>query len=86
MDVIAWVAALIAGLSQPSLRRAIAIGMAVSLSIRAYQYLLAEPRAWGDTMPEDLFGAVAMLALTAVLAWIGSIIRVSRLRRAQVVS
>lgn len=26
-------------------------------------------------MPEDLFGAAAMLTLTALLAWIGSVIR-----------
>lgn len=81
MDVIAWAAALIAGLTQPSLRRAIAIGMAVSVGIRAYQYFLTEPRVWGHTFPEDLLGAAAMLALTALLAWIGSIIRVSRQRR-----
>ncbi len=86
MDVIAWTAALIAGLSQPTLRRAIAIGMAVSVGIRAYQYFLAVPRAWGHTMPEDLFGAVAMLTLTALFAWVGSIIRVSRQRRTEAVT
>ena len=35
MDVLSWAAGLIAGLAQPSLRRAIAIGLTVSIAIRA---------------------------------------------------
>lgn len=86
MDVIPWAIGLVAGLTQPSLRRAIAIGVAASLCIRAYQYFLTDPRAWGDTMPEDLFGGVAMIALTTIFVWIGSIVRANRLRRHELAS
>lgn len=86
MDVISWAAGLIAGISQPSLRRAVAIGVAVSIALRVYQYFFTDPRVWGHTFPQDLFGAAAMLALTAVVAWIGWIIRQKRRDRAEVVS
>jgi hypothetical protein len=84
MDVLSWGVGLIAGLAQPSLRRAIAIGMSVSIAIRAYQYFLTD-QPWGDDMPEDAFGAIAMLAVTAAMACVGHIVRVRLGRsRAQV--
>lgn len=82
MDVISWAVGFVAGLTQPSLRRAIALGAVTSIAIRVYQYFLTEPRVWGKEMPEDLFGAVAMIALTTLLAWLGSIVRINRARRA----
>lgn len=85
VDVISWAVALVAGLALPSLGRAIALGVATSISIRLYQYFIADPRAWGTGFPEDLFGAAAMLAVTTLLAWIGSIIRMRR-AQAQVTS
>lgn len=78
MDIIPWVVGFIAGLTLPSLRIAVAIGAAASIALRAYQYFLTDPRVWGDTFPEDLFGATAMVVLTAVFAWIGSIVRIAR--------
>lgn len=86
MDVIPWAIGLVAGLTQPSLRRAIVIGVVASLCLRAYQYFLIDPRTWGDTMPEDIFGGIAMLALTTLFVWIGSIVRANRNHRQQVAS
>ena len=84
MDVLSWAAGLIAGLAQPSLRRAIVIGLTVSIALRAYQYFLTD-QPWGDDMPQDLFGAIAMLAVSAVMAWIGHVVRARLVRsRAQV--
>lgn len=80
MDVISWAVGLVAGLALPSLGRAIALGAATSVAIRGYQYLFTDPRQWGTTFPEDLFGAAAMIAVTALMAWIGSLIRVRRAR------
>lgn len=80
MDVISWVVGLVAGLALPSLRRAIATGVATSVAIRFYQYAFTDPQQWGTTFPEDLFGAAAMIAATALMAWIGSIIRTRRAR------
>ncbi|MGH2748455.1 MAG: hypothetical protein ACRDKB_11080, partial [Actinomycetota bacterium] len=76
MDVISWVVALVAGAALPSLRTAAAIGAGTSVAIRVYQYLFTEPRVWGHTLPADLLGAVAMIAVTLIFAWIGSIARV----------
>lgn len=75
MDVISWVVGLVAGAALPSLRTAAAIGAGTSVAIRIYQYFFTEPRVWGHTFPEDLFGAVAMIGATLVLTWIGSIAR-----------
>jgi hypothetical protein len=86
MDVISWAVGLIAGLALPSLRRAIALGALTSVAIRAYQYFLIDPRTWGRDVPEDFFGAAAMIALTALFAWIGSIVRANRVRRAEATS
>ena len=83
MDVISWAVGLVAGLALPSLGHAVAIGMLTSIAIRAYQFQLADPQQWGTGMPEDIFGAVAMLLLTAVMAWIGSVIRLRRTTRAE---
>lgn len=83
MDIISWAVGLVAGLALPSLTRAVIIGAATSVVIRIYQYAFTEPQQWGHTMPEDLFGATAMIAVTALLAWIGSIIRTRRTRRTQ---
>ena len=85
MDVIPWVIGLVTGLTLP-LRFAALAGMAASLGVRAFQYFLAEPKAWGTDFPEDLFGATAMLVLTLVFAWIGSIVRARRVQRAEAVS
>ena len=74
MDVISWVVALVAGATLISLGRAIALGVGTSVVIRLYQYFLADPRAWGDQFPQDLFGALAMIALTALLAWVGALL------------
>ena len=52
MDVLSWAAGLIAGLAQPSLRRAIAIGLTVSIAIRAYQYFLTD-QPWGRPGGKD---------------------------------
>lgn len=82
MDIISWAVGLVAGLALPSLARAVAIGTATSVVIRTYQFF-TEPQQWGHTMPEDLYGAGAMIAVTALLAWVGSIIRTRRMRRAQ---
>lgn len=81
MDIIPWVVGFIAGLALPSLRTAAAIGVATSIALRAYQYFLTDPQVWGDTLPEDLFGATAMLILTAAFAWIGSVIGNARRNR-----
>lgn len=78
MDVISWAVGLIAGVAQHSLRRAVAAGALTSVAIRAYQHQLATPRQWGAEMPEDLFGATAMLLVTAAMAWVGSVIRLRR--------
>jgi hypothetical protein len=83
VDVISWAVALVAGFALPSLRRAIMLGVVTSIMIRIYQYNVTDPRQWGS-FPEDLFGATAMLALTALFAWVGSVIR-SRVRREEVV-
>jgi hypothetical protein len=83
VDVISWAVALVAGLALPSLRRAVALGIATSITIRVYQYAFTDPRQWGS-FPEDLFGAAAMLVLTAILAWVGSMIR-QRVRSEEVV-
>jgi hypothetical protein len=82
VDVIAWTVALLAGLALRSVGRAIALGLLTSITIRIYQYFFTDPQQWGS-FPEDLFGATAMLALTALLAWVGSVIRL-RVRREQV--
>lgn len=81
MDIIPWVVGFLAGLTLPSLRNAVAIGAATSIALRAYQYFLTDPRDWGHTLPEDLFGATAMLILTAAFAWIGSVIGNARRNR-----
>ena len=83
MDVIPWVIGLVAGITMP-FRFAAAMGVAASLAVRAYQYFLAEPRVWGKDFPEDLYGATAMVALTVLLAWVGSIVRARRERSSEV--
>jgi hypothetical protein len=80
VDAISWTVALVAGLTLPSLGRAIVLGLATSVTIRFYQYFLTEPQQWGS-FPEDLFGAAAMLLLTALMAWVGSVIRHRRRTR-----
>jgi hypothetical protein len=80
VDVISWTVALVAGLTLPSLGRAVALGLATSIAIRFYQYFFTAPQQWGS-FPEDLFGATAMLLLTALMAWFGSIIRARRQQR-----
>jgi hypothetical protein len=80
MDVISWVVGLVAGLTLVSLPRAIAVGVATSVGIRLYQCFIVEPKAWGDAMPQDVFGAIAMIAVTALLAYIGWVIRSYKLR------
>jgi hypothetical protein len=82
VDVIAWTVALVAGLTLSSLGRAVALGITTSVVIRGYQYFLTGPRQWGS-FPEDLFGAAAMILLTATLAWVGSVIRL-RMRTREV--
>lgn len=80
MDVISWAVGLVAGLALPSLTRAVALGAAASVALRIYQYFFTDPQQWGHTFPEDLYGAAAMIAATALFAWIGSVIRVRRAR------
>lgn len=75
MDVISWAVALVAGIAQPSLKRAIVAGVATSIAIRVGQVVLVDEGAWGNDMPEDLFGGIAMILITVVFAWLGSIIR-----------
>jgi hypothetical protein len=82
VDVIAWAVALVAGLTLSSLGRAVALGVATSIAIRFYQYVFTDPQQWG-AFPEDLFGAAAMILLTAAFAWIGSVIRL-RIRTREV--
>ncbi|MFP5327304.1 MAG: hypothetical protein ACLGHT_07465 [Acidimicrobiia bacterium] len=82
MDVIPWVIGLVAGIALP-LRYAVAIGTSSSIALRVYQYFLPEPKAWGRDLPEDLFGATAMILLTLVLTWVGSILRARRVQRAE---
>jgi hypothetical protein len=82
MDAIAWTVALLAGLTLSSLGRAVALGVVTSIVIRFYQYFFTDPQQWGS-FPEDLFGAAAMILLTAILAWVGSVIRL-RLRTREV--
>ena len=81
MDIIPWVIGFIAGLTLTSLRTAAAVGVASSIALRAYQYFLTDPRVRGQTFPEDLFGATAMLIHTAAFAWIGSVIGIARRNR-----
>lgn len=83
MDVISWVVGLVAGATLPSLRTAAAIGAGTSVAIRVYQYFFTEPRVWGHTFPADLFGALAMIAATLILTWIGSIARAQLKRGAK---
>ena len=84
MDVLSWAAGLIAGLAQPSLRRAIAIGLTVSIAIRAYQYFLTD-QPWGDDMPAGPLRCHRHARGPAVMAWIGHVVRVRLGRsRAQV--
>lgn len=83
MDVISWAVALVLGAAQASLARAVGVGLAVSAAIRAYQYWLVDPRQWGE-FPADAFGALAMFAVTAIFAWIGSVVRARRLESAEV--
>jgi hypothetical protein len=82
MDAIAWTVALAAGLTLSSLGRAVALGVVTSIAIRFYQYFFTDPQQWGS-FPEDLFGAAAMILLTAILAWVGSVIRL-RMRTREV--
>lgn len=85
MDVIPWAIGLVAGVAFP-FRYAAAAGATASIVLRAYQYFLTDPRMWGRDFPEDLFGATAMIAVSVVFAWAGSIVRARRLQRAEVTS
>jgi hypothetical protein len=78
MDVISWVVGLMAGLALPSLGRAAALAAGTSISIRVYQYFVKD---WGTDIPEDLYGAAAMIAVSVALAWIGSVIRLNLAKR-----
>lgn len=82
MDVISWAVGLIAGAALP-LPRALLVAAGASVLIRVYQYLLPSPRAWGTDLPEDLIGAAAMIVVSCLLAYLGSIFRARKLQRAQ---
>jgi len=75
MDVISWTVAMVVAIVQPSLKWAIAAGVTVSLAIRAAQRWLVEPASWGNDMPEDLLGGLAMILVTVAFAWVGSLVR-----------
>jgi hypothetical protein len=83
MDLIPWAIGFIAGITFPSFRRALVVGLSASIVLRLYQLVAG---GWGDTMPEDLFGAAAMLLVTAMFTWVGSIVRAARMRRAEATS
>lgn len=80
MDVIPWAIGLVAGLTLPSLPAAIVVGAVSSLGLHVWQYFFTDPRVWGQ-FPEDLFGAAAMIGVTAIFAWVGSIVRHHRTDR-----
>jgi hypothetical protein len=48
-------------------------------TLRLYQLVFGH---WGDDMPADLVGALAMVAVTVLFTWIGWLIRSARTRRA----
>lgn len=81
MDVISWAVGLMAGAALP-LPRALLVAAGTSVLIRVYQYFLASPRTWGSDFPEDLIGAAAMIVVSCLLAYVGSILRARRLQRA----
>lgn len=80
LDVISWAVGLIAGTRLP-LPHAMGIAAATSVAIRIYQYFLTDPRAWGAEFPADWLGATAMIVVSCVFAYIGSIFRARRERR-----
>ena len=82
MDVLSWVVALVVGVAQPSFTRAALAGVATSVAIRLYQLLVAD--TWGSDLPEDLFGATAMLVVTVGFAWLGSVVRAAVTSRREV--
>lgn len=80
MDVISWVAGLVAGSTLP-LPKAMGIAAGTSVLLRLYQYFIVEPRTWGE-FPADAFGGAAMIAASCLFAYLGSIFKARRDRRA----
>lgn len=76
MDVISWVAGLVAGAVLP-LPKALLVATGTSLLIRVYQYFVTE--TW--SVPDDLLGGAAMIAASCLFAYIGSIFRARRTQR-----
>lgn len=85
MDVIAWSIGLVAGFRIRSLKAAMGLAAISSVSVTAYQHFLADPQVWRGEFPADWIGATAMIAVSCLFAYIGSIFRVRRERRAQTV-
>lgn len=81
LDVISWAAGLIAGTRLP-LPHAMGIAAGTSVAIRIYQYFLTDPQVWRAEFPADWLGATAMIVASWVFAYIGSIFRARRMRRA----
>lgn len=81
MDVIGWTVGLVAGMLLP-LPRAFLAGAITAVSVTAYQHFLADPQVWAGNFPADWIGAAAMVAVSCLFAYIGSIVRTRRMRRA----
>lgn len=81
LDVISWAVGLIAGTRLP-LPLAMGIAAGTSVAIRLYQYFLTDLRVWAAEFPADWLGATAMIVVSWVFAYIGSIFRARRTRRA----
>lgn len=81
MDVITWVIGLVAGLQMRSLKAAMAVAAASSVVLRIYQYFLTDPQVWAAEFPAEWIGATAMILLSCLFAYVGSIFRARRERK-----
>jgi K+-sensing histidine kinase KdpD len=81
VDVIAWVVGLVAGFLLPSLWAAFGVAAATSIAIRVYQYFFTDPQVWRAEFPADWIGAAAMIVVSCLFAYVGSLVRGRRAGR-----
>lgn len=81
MDLIAWAVGLVAGFWLPSVNRALVVAALSSIAVTSYQYFLTDPQVWEGKFPADWIGATAMVAISCLAAYVGSIFRTRRERR-----